>query len=89
MKPGMFFSVLAVAEGSIIGCHGKLKVYYFQIKIRAFFFGLLQNQREIAENYLLKFMVTAEKCNKFFCHWTRQILTKKNIKIIKNVSLIA
>ena len=29
IKPGMFFSVLAVAEGSIIGCQGKLKVYYF------------------------------------------------------------
>ena len=48
----MFFSVLAVAEGSIIGCQGKLKVYSFQIRIRAFLFGLLPNQREIAENYL-------------------------------------
>ena len=31
-------------------------------------FGLLQNQREIAENYLLKFILTASKCNKLFCH---------------------
>ena len=50
---------------------------------------MLQNQREIAENYLLKFILTAQKCNKLFCHWTCQFLTKKNIKIIKNVSVIA
>ena len=91
IKPGMFFSValLAVAEGSIIGCQGKLKVYYFYIRIRAFLFGLLQNKREIAENYLLKFILTAEKCNKFFCNWDRSNFNKKSIKMIKNVSLIA
>ena len=70
-------------------CQGKLKVYYFEIRIRAFLFGLLQNQHEIAENYLLKFILTAKKCNKFFCQWTHQILSKNNDKIIKNVSLIA
>ena len=53
----MFFPVIAVAEDSIIGCQGKLKAYYF--KIRAFLFGFLQNQREIAENVLLKTILTA------------------------------
>ena len=52
IKAGIFFPVLAVAEGSIIGCQDKLKVYYNQIRIRAFLFWLLQNQQEIAENYL-------------------------------------
>ena len=55
----MFFSVITVAEGSIIGCQGKLKLYYFYIGIRAFWCSFLQNQREIAENYPLKFILTA------------------------------
>ena len=55
----MFFPVLAVAVGVIIGCQGKLKLYYFEIRVRAFLFGFLQNQHEIAENYRLKFILTA------------------------------
>ena len=51
------FPVLAVSEGSIVGCQGKLKFYYFLI--RAFLFDFLRNQLEIAENYLLKFILTA------------------------------
>ena len=30
-KSGMCFPVLAVPEGSIIGCRGNLKPYYFEI----------------------------------------------------------
>ena len=75
----MFFSVLAVAEGSIIGCQGKLKVYYFWTRIGAFLFGLLQNKRKIAENYLLKFILTAEKCNKFFLALDTSNFNKKSI----------
>ena len=48
----MFFPVLAVSEGSIIGCQSKLNRYYFQLRIKAFLFGFLQNQPEITENYL-------------------------------------
>ena len=54
----MFFPVIAVSKGSIIGCQDNLKLYYFQIKIRAFLFGFLLNQSEEAENYLLKFILT-------------------------------
>ena len=32
IKPGMFFGVLAVAEGSIIGHQGKLNFFLFLIK---------------------------------------------------------
>ena len=55
----MFFPVLAVSEGSITECLGNLKFYYFQIRIKAFLCGFLQNQSEIVENYLLKFTLTA------------------------------
>ena len=55
----MFFPVLAVSEGSIIACQGNLKLYHFQTRIGAFLFDFLQNQRKIAENYLLKFILTA------------------------------
>ena len=55
----MFFPVLAISDGLIIGCQGNSKLYYFQIRMRVFLFGFLQNQREIAENYLLKFILTA------------------------------
>ena len=62
---------------------GQIESLLFLNKNKSVFFGLLQNQREIAENYVLKFIVTAEKCNKFFCHWTRQILTRKILKSSK------
>ena len=55
----MFFPVIADVEGSIIGCQCKLDVYYSKTRIRAFLFGFLQNQREIAGNDLLKFILTA------------------------------
>ena len=42
----MFFLVLAVSESSIIRRQGHLKFYYFEIKIRAFLFGYLQNQNQ-------------------------------------------
>ena len=40
-KPAMFFLVLAVSEGSMIGCHGKLKLYYIQIRTKVFLFSFL------------------------------------------------
>ena len=55
-----------ISEGSIIGCQGNLKLYYFQIRIKAFLFGVLQNQCEIAENYLLKFILTAQNAKGSF-----------------------
>ena len=43
---------LTVSEGSIIiGWQGNLNLYYFEIRMKSFLFGFLQNQREIAENY--------------------------------------
>ena len=35
----------------IIGWQGYLNLYFFEIRIKSFLFGFLQNQREIAENY--------------------------------------
>ena len=54
----MFFPVFVISGGSIIGCQGNLKFHYFQMRIKAFMFGFLQNQRETAENYLLKLILT-------------------------------
>ena len=34
-----------------MGWQGNLNLYYFEIRIKSFLFGFLQNQREIAENY--------------------------------------
>ena len=62
---------------------GQIESLSFLKKNKSVFFGVLQNQREIAENYLLKFIVTADKYNKLFCHWTRQILSKKILKSSK------
>ena len=55
----MFFPVFAVSEGSVIGCQGNLKLYSFLKGIKALLFGFLQNQCEIAKNYLLKIILTA------------------------------
>ena len=52
-------AAIAFSQGSIIGSKNNLKLYYSEIRIRAFLFGFSLNQREIAENYLQKLILTA------------------------------
>ena len=72
------------SEGSIIGCQGNLKLYYFQIRMKAFLFGMLKNQREIAESYLLKIIL---KMQKALLPVGMSNFNQKNTKITTNSAL--
>ena len=54
----MFFPVIAVSESSTIGCQDNFKPFYFQLTVREILLGFLLDQRKLAKNYQVKFILT-------------------------------